>query len=39
VAAISPGKREPLPRWAGTVGLVLGSMLGAAACYGLSLLF
>ena len=41
VAAFSPAprRREPLPRWAGTLGLVLGSVLGAGACSGLALLF
>jgi hypothetical protein len=40
VAAISPGKRhtDPLPRWAGTLGMLLGSAAGAAACYVLATL-
>ncbi|MDA0141903.1 hypothetical protein [Solirubrobacter deserti] len=41
MAAISPSpRRRPhdLPRWAGTLGLVLGSSIGAAACYGLAAL-
>ena len=41
VAAISPSprRRNDLPRWAGALGMVLGSVAGSAACYGLSLLF
>jgi len=41
VAAISPSPRRPrqdLPRWAGTVGMLLGTALGGAACYGFALL-
>jgi hypothetical protein len=38
VAAIHPPSRSgtSLPAWAGTVGLVLGSALGAAGCYALA---
>ena len=37
VAAIRDTSRSTaLPGWAGAVGLVLGSALGAAACYGLA---
>jgi hypothetical protein len=39
MAATTPAKRDALPRWAGAVGLILGGTLGAAACYGLALLF
>jgi hypothetical protein len=39
VAAITPGSRSSFPRWAGTVGMVLGTGLGVAACYGLAALF
>ncbi|WP_281272676.1 hypothetical protein [Solirubrobacter pauli] len=41
MAAISPSprrSRNDLPRWAGTLGLVLGSTIGAAACFGLAAL-
>jgi hypothetical protein len=40
VAAIPHSRRstDP-PRWAGLVGMVLGSGLGAAACYALASLF
>jgi hypothetical protein len=40
VAAIHPPSRSDssLPNWVGTVGLVLGSAVGAAACYGLAAL-
>jgi hypothetical protein len=29
-------RRDALPAWAGALGLVLGSALGAAACYALA---
>jgi len=36
VAAIPDPPRDSLPAWVGAVGLVLGSALGAAACYALA---
>jgi hypothetical protein len=40
VAAIShPSRRSAPPAWAGIVGIVLGSGIGAAACYALASLF
>jgi len=38
VAAINPGRQSSFPRWAGTVGMILGGSFGVGACYGLALL-